>query len=105
MEIKGVQSRIKYSHKSQRKSTDDLNIKNGKIHMKHESREMFLDINGWTSVTFSLLGQEKNRAGFLQVRDICCDTLHEYFYFHSFYPVNKDTTKALTNKLIDIMFW
>ena len=59
----------------------------------------FKDINGWTSGNFSLRGQDTNRKGFLQVREICWETLHEYFYFYSFNTDNRDITKSVMNNL------
>ena len=50
---------------------DVFNIEKRKIHLKHEPRGKFLDINGWTSGNFSCLSQETNKAGILQVRYIC----------------------------------
>ena len=52
------------------------------FHLKHEPWGNFLVISGWTSGTFSCLGQEKNGAEFIQVRDIFWETLHKSFYCH-----------------------
>ena len=41
------------------------------------------NINGQNSGNYSFLGQETNVIGLFQDRDICWDTLHEYFSFHS----------------------
>ena len=61
---------------------DAFNIEERKIHLKHEPREAIWDINGRTYGNFSCLGQETNRAGLLQVSNICWVNLYEYFYSH-----------------------
>ena len=85
-------------------SIDALYIEKREIHMKHEPREKFRDTNGCNSVNFSCLGQETNRAGFFQVREILWETLHNPFSCHLFWPSNRYMTKVLTNKLRDILF-
>ena len=62
MEPKGVWSIRTYSHKIRGKYTDTFNIEKLKIHMKHEPRGKFLDINDCTPMSFSFLGQEKNSS-------------------------------------------
>ena len=42
--------------------------------------------------------------GLFQVREICQDTLNDYFSSHSFLPYNPDRTKYLMNKLREILF-
>ena len=80
-----------------------LKIENQKIYLKHEPRGKIWDINYWTSRKFSCLGQEKNRAGIFQLRDICWETLHAYFSCYSFYPGNRDMTKVPMNNPREIL--
>ena len=47
---KGVWSSSTYIHKSRGKSTGVFKIEKRKIHLNHEPRRKFWDINGWTSV-------------------------------------------------------
>ena len=70
-------------HKIWCKSTDIFNTEKREIHLKHEPRSTFWDVNGQTSGNLSCLGQESNRKGILQVRDICWNKLHESFSIHS----------------------
>ena len=52
---------------------DAFNIEKLKIRLNHESRGRIQDIGGWTSGNFIFLGQEKNRSGLLQVKEIFGD--------------------------------
>ena len=99
---KGVQSSRKYSHKSQCKATDALNIENKKYIWSMKPGKKW-DINGQTSGNSILLGQETNRAGIFQWRHIF-GTLNYYFSWHSFYPWSRIMSKPLMNKLINIWF-
>ena len=76
---KGVWSSRTYNHKSRVKSTDAFNIEKHRIRLKHELRGKNWYINDWTSDNLSCLGQETNRAGLLQVREMFWETLHESF--------------------------
>ena len=61
---KEVWSSITYSHKSRGKSTDAFNVEKYIIHLKHETRGKFWDINVRTTDNFSCLDQERNIAGY-----------------------------------------
>ena len=58
---------------------DAFSIEKRRINLKHERRENVRDINVLNSGNVSFLGQEKNRSGLLQVRDIFWETPHESF--------------------------
>ena len=75
---KGVQI-IKTYIKIPGKNTDAFNIEKRKIHLKHETRGKFRDINGCNSGKFSCLGQEKKKAGLLEFRENFWETLHDCF--------------------------
>ena len=84
---------------------DGFNIENTQNSSEAWNQGGELDINGQTSGDFSFLVQEKIGAGLFQVRDNFSETLHESFSCHLFNTDNRDMTKALINKLIDILFW
>ena len=79
---KGVRISRTNIHKSLDKSTDAFNIERRKIHLNHEPRGKVWDISGWTSENFSCFGQDTNRSGLFQVREILWETFHEVFYCH-----------------------
>ena len=79
---KGVLIIRTYSKRSRGKPKDSFNIEKRKINLKHEHRGKVLDTNGRKSGNFCCLGQETNRSGLLQVREIYQETLHESFYWY-----------------------
>ena len=78
---------------------------NLRIHLKQEPMVKLCDINGHTHGNFVCLGEETNRAGIFQVRDIFGIPFVINFLTISFRLVKKHITKDLMNKLIDILFW
>ena len=79
---KGVWSIRTYSHKGWGKYTDAFNIGKCRIHLKHEPRGEFRDINFHNSSNFRCLGKKESRSGLFQVRDMFWYTLHDYFSCH-----------------------
>ena len=73
---------------------DAFYIEKRKISLKLKARGGFRDISGWNFGNFSCLGQEKNRAGFFQVRDIFSETFHESFIAIRFSLVIETQTKS-----------
>ena len=68
---------------------DVFSIEKLKINLKHEPRGNFRDINGWTSGNLSCLGQETNRVGLFQVRDIFGRPSMSTFLYIRFIPATE----------------